>query len=290
MAQVFNRFIDKTSCRLPEVGEIAITDLTADIFLKYDHKNGDVITEINYVDDLIGLELSGYTICGVYSTEVDISEYREYWGEYTSQVDYEVNELHNSIANCCFLSEDEEDSQNFAMYSYMIKTSGDIKKDLEFVNTYEDDDIIRAYGINVSMLTTYNLIEDDILLVANWIAVVCVLVATLMMINYIMVSVKRQKKEFGILRALGASKKSIMTIFLSEVLCISFAQFILSLIGLGALCAIINSTVFFFNFILIGLIPVVGLFVFSFGITLLISILPIKQIVNKTPVEAVRDI
>lgn len=78
-----DRFEDASLCRLPEKeGEIAITDLQASMFMEFGYRGADGrITEISCPDDLIGktlvrgtetgLDETVYTICGVYSTEID---------------------------------------------------------------------------------------------------------------------------------------------------------------------------------------------------------------------------
>lgn len=75
--RVDSRFIDKEICRLPRnESEIAITDLRADMFMEFGFKEEDgTITKISTPDDLIGKKLGQYSICGVFSTEID----REYF-------------------------------------------------------------------------------------------------------------------------------------------------------------------------------------------------------------------
>lgn len=76
---VDERFLDPSLCSLPQkYMDIAITDLKLDAFIMFGYKDADGNTyEISTPDDMIGKKLGDYTVCGVFSTEEDILEYRE---------------------------------------------------------------------------------------------------------------------------------------------------------------------------------------------------------------------
>ena len=69
------------ACRLPQNdSEIAITDYTADMFMRLGYKDADgdgTYYTINSPDELIGRTISGYTICGVYKTDEDKQKFKD---------------------------------------------------------------------------------------------------------------------------------------------------------------------------------------------------------------------
>lgn len=78
-------------CRLPQNdSEIAITDYTADMFMRLGYKDVDgdgTYYTINSPDELIGRTISGYSICGVYQTDEDKKKYQDkYDYDYTGSI------------------------------------------------------------------------------------------------------------------------------------------------------------------------------------------------------------
>ncbi|MBP5343051.1 hypothetical protein J6Y73_03925 [bacterium] len=68
--EIDSRFIDKSLCHPPRnKTEIAITDIRAQVYMDLGFVDEDNnIIEINTPDDLIGIKIGDFTICGVYST------------------------------------------------------------------------------------------------------------------------------------------------------------------------------------------------------------------------------
>ena len=134
-----DRFVNPDLCRVPETcGEIAITDMTADFFMRFGYvetrvnaygeelsDDNLVIEKISSPDDLIGKTLwrnevndNGvwyypFKIVGVYSTEIDREEVKNTVNEYDATLSFDSytysnmfrSGIINSVINCYFIKE-----------------------------------------------------------------------------------------------------------------------------------------------------------------------------------------
>lgn len=289
------RFVDKSLCKLPQVGEIAITDYIADKFLRYGYKQADdTVIDIATPDDLIGLELDGRKISGVYSTEVDLDIYREFDYYYNDYISNMLNGMPRSIFTCRFTHIDDP---LFDRYDgVMIKLSGNISKDTELLLALSDKrsvtnpnpiiaQIISPYSTFMMDATAY---ERYVMPVALAVAVAFLVISMLLTMNYLSTSIGFKKRELGILRALGARRRDIIIVCLSESLLLAAVEFVISLIGVGILCAVLNG-VFYTSMFSLGILPILTLFALSFGVTAIATILPALRLANKTPIEAMKS-
>lgn len=120
--------------------------------------------------------------------------------------------------------------------------------------------------------------------------------AILLMFNFISTSIVTQKRQVGILRALGASMLDVFKIFLIEALTIALSCTLLSCIGTGILCEVINTiliqqmgithvSMFVFSSTSVCLIAGISIF------TALISTwIPVAFYSRRPPAESIREI
>ena len=118
--------------------------------------------------------------------------------------------------------------------------------------------------------------------------------AGLLLLNFISVSIASKSKDIGILRAVGARGSDVFKIFYSESSIIAGICFILSVIGTGIVCFLMNREMvnsllgvplLEFGILNIGLILGVSI-VFSF----IATFLPVMLAAKKPPVEAIRSL
>ncbi|MBR7096041.1 MAG: FtsX-like permease family protein, partial [Clostridia bacterium] len=108
-----------------------------------------------------------------------------------------------------------------------------------------------------------------------------------------LISVQERTKEIGILRAIGASKRNVSSMFNAETLIIGFAS---GLVGVGLtylLCIPINAIIQTLTGIpnLSAVLPIevaVILILISMELTLLAGIIPSRSAARKDPVVALR--
>jgi ABC-type antimicrobial peptide transport system permease subunit len=114
------------------------------------------------------------------------------------------------------------------------------------------------------------------------------LFAALLTMSFISVSLDLKKKDIGILRALGAGKRDIAVICLSESLLIALINFAVSLIGIIAICIALNAVIGFSLFFM-GFLPIAMLLLLCTGVTALATILPVLKITRRKPVDIINN-
>ena len=118
--------------------------------------------------------------------------------------------------------------------------------------------------------------------------------ASLLLSNFIAVSISYKKQEIGILRAIGSRSNDVFRIFFSEAFVIAMINYVLSVISTVLLTIVINSTlrddtglqISVLNF---GIRQVIVLFILCVAIASIASFLPVKKIASKKPIDAIRN-
>ncbi len=179
-----------------------------------------------------------------------------------------------------------------------------------YASTFENKDIIEEFiaeyneGVDELYQITYTdyvgLMMSSITTIINAITYVLIafvavsLVVSSIMIGVItLISVQERTKEIGILRAIGASKKNVSSMFNAETVIIGFTSGLLGVLITYLLCIPINAILH----VVTGLnnlnaylpIPVaVILVVISVCLTLISGIIPSRSAAKKDPVVALR--
>lgn len=179
-----------------------------------------------------------------------------------------------------------------------------------YASSFENKDVIEeaiaAYNENVDELeeiayTDYiGLMMSSITTIINAITYVLIafvaisLVVSSIMIGVItLISVQERTKEIGILRAIGASKKNVSSMFNAETVMIGFASGTLGVVITYLLCIpinlILNAVTGIANLDAILPLPVaLILIVISVLLTLIAGIIPSRSAAKKDPVVALR--
>ncbi len=274
------RFADKSLCRLPRnLNEIAITDIELDLYIRYGYRtDGGEIVKITKPDDMIGRTMDGFTVCGVYSTEVDRELFKQLDKDYYGMTRKEIelfksgigvgyhldnrmntykNGLKYSLVNKIFVAEGfiekfyeeyivnrEYDENDLSIF---IRLSGDYEKDyallkkIEYVN-------LRGYkeycynsfvsGFSRSPIDFWKHFDNQFTLIPSGVAGA---LAVLITLNFLLVSVDMRNRELKILRSLGAGKNCVRFICLVEGFILSLVNFVLSVAGIFIACAVMNA-------------------------------------------------
>ncbi len=120
------------------------------------------------------------------------------------------------------------------------------------------------------------------------------LFASLMLMNFIAISIADKKREIGILRALGSRKSDVFGIFFNEALIIAFINFVLSTVATFVASIIINNflrtdfqlIITVLNFSIRQIILIGGV---SVLVAFLSSLIPVLNIVKKQPIDAINN-
>lgn len=168
------------------------------------------------------------------------------------------------------------------------------------------EDIIKKYNDNVDELSkiTYTdyvgIMMSSVTTIINAITYVLVafvgvsLIVSSIMIGVItLISVQERTKEIGILRAIGASKKNVSSMFNAETVIIGFTSGLLGVVITYLLCIPINAILHHMTGLsnLTAILPwqiAVALIIISVLLTLVSGIIPSASAAKKDPVVALR--
>lgn len=145
-------------------------------------------------------------------------------------------------------------------------------------------------GIMMSSITT---IIDAITYVLIAFVAISLVVSSIMIGVITLISVQERTKEIGILRAIGASKKDVSSLFSAETMIIGFASGALGVLITCLLCIPINAIIYALTGIagLRAYLPLgaaVTLIIISIVLTLISGVIPSKSAAKKEPVVALR--
>ncbi len=118
------------------------------------------------------------------------------------------------------------------------------------------------------------------------------LFASLMLFNFISVSISSKSKEIGILRAVGARRADVFKIFIAEALIITMTCFIISAVLSYLLCMYMNmfllTNAVKISILSYGIINVAMLFAIVVFISALATFIPVFKAAGKSPVDSIR--
>ncbi len=145
-------------------------------------------------------------------------------------------------------------------------------------------------GIMMSSITT---IINAITYVLIAFVAISLIVSSIMIGVITLISVQERTKEIGILRAIGASKKDVSSMFNAETIIVGFASGLLGVVVTYLLCIPINAILLHFTEIanLRAILPVsaaIILVAISVCLTLISGIIPSRSAAKKDPVVALR--
>ena len=158
------------------------------------------------------------------------------------------------------------------------------KEDLEKIK-YTD-----YIGIMLSSITT---IINAITYVLIAFVAISLVVSSIMIGVITLISVQERTKEIGILRAIGASKKNVSSMFTAETVMIGFTSGLLGVLVTYALCIPINAIIQHLTGIanLKAVLPISAAIILtciSIILTLISGLIPSKSAAKKDPVIALR--
>ncbi len=203
---------------------------------------------------------------------------------------------HSNLINLGYQNFDEPTAISVTFYSFEAKENF-----LSFIDKYnedakknnEEDKVIRYTDTMGILMSSVKKIVDSVSYVLIAFVSIALIVSSIMIGIITYISVLERTKEIGILRAIGASKKNISSIFNAETFIIGLLS---GIIGIGftlAVIPIINKVIHDLtnNLNINASIPIVAaiiLIVLSVILTLIGGLIPSRMASKKDPVEALR--
>ena len=172
---------------------------------------------------------------------------------------------------------------------------------IEFLDKYnkkmenmDDEKVIKYTDITGILMSSVKVIVDSVSYVLIAFVSISLIVSSIMIGIITYISVLERTKEIGVLRAIGASKRNISSIFNAETFIVGLFAGILG-IGVSLLLLIpINSVIHSVtnNLNITAVLPIEGaviLVILSVILTLIGGLIPSKQAAKKDPVLALRS-
>jgi len=162
---------------------------------------------------------------------------------------------------------------------------------------YRDDDVKIRYAMNnavVYELDTFHQIIKVAAKILFWVAVFFAVFASILMANFISVSISYKRSEIGILRAIGSRSNDVFRIFFSESFVIAMIEFVLTSLLCFAGVTVLNSVVRSQTGILITLLhfgvrQIALVLIISVAVAALASFFPVRKAASKKPIDAIRN-
>ena len=189
---------------------------------------------------------------------------------------------------------DLDDPASINIYASSFENKEVIEQAIADYNATVDDLAQIQYtdyvGLMMSSITT---IINAITYVLIAFVAVSLIVSSIMIGVITLISVQERTKEIGILRAIGASKRNVSSMFNAETLIIGFTSGALGVLITYLLCIPINMILHHFTGIgaLSAFLPpwvAVVLILISMALTLFSGIIPSRSAAKKDPVVALR--
>jgi putative ABC transport system permease protein len=185
----------------------------------------------------------------------------------------------------------------FALSDMPTDTAGVRKLVNLHYGTFDDKTATILYLLNnptMDNLTGVNFTFESLSKVFLYLGLGFAVFASLMLANFISVSIASKKREIGILRAVGARGRDVFHIFFTESMIITLINYVLTMIALGLTCFFINRALRTnAGLSLTILILSVRQFAIVLAVCLLVaflaSFLPVFHISHKRPIDAIQN-
>ncbi len=231
-------------------------------------------------------------LAGAFDMAIDGFTTEQYASYYDDILEFSSSTYDRNMRTLGYVNLDDPSSINLFASSFANK---DIIEDA--ITEYNDsvDELSQIsytdyVGLMMSSITT---IIDAITYVLIAFVAISLIVSSIMIGVITLISVQERTKEIGILRAIGASKRNVSSMFNAETVIIGFTSGTLGVLITYLLCIPINSILHHLTGInnLDAILPIpvaVILVLISMALTLLSGIIPSKSAAKKDPVVALR--
>jgi putative ABC transport system permease protein len=189
---------------------------------------------------------------------------------------------------------DIETPSSINLYATTFDAKGVIEEEIEAYNqTVEESSKITYTDYVGLMMSSVTTIIDAVTYVLIAFVAVSLIVSSIMIGVITLISVQERTKEIGILRAIGASKRNVSSMFNAETVIIGFSSGLVGVLITYLLCIPINAILHLLTGIsnLSAVLPLptaLILIAISISLTLISGIIPSRAAAKKDPVVALR--
>jgi len=205
--------------------------------------------------------------------------------------------VENADTNLLLLGyQDLEEPTNISFY---FKDFDSKELFLDFLDEYNEkmekedsEKVIKYTDITGMLMSSVKTIVDSVSYVLIAFVSISLIVSSIMIGIITYISVLERTKEIGVLRAIGASKRNISSIFNAETFIVGLFSGALGILTTLALLLPVNAIIHSINADITALLPIgaaIILVILSVILTLIGGLIPSKQAAKKDPVLALRS-
>ena len=188
-----------------------------------------------------------------------------------------------------------QDLNSPTMMSFYFKDFESKENFIDFIDNYndnaEEEQVLAYTDITGILMSSVKTIVDSVSYVLIAFVSISLVVSSIMIGIITYISVLERTKEIGVLRAIGASKKNISSIFNAETFIVGFFAGILGIFVTLIFLIPINLIIHSINTDITALLPITAaivLVILSVILTLIGGIIPSRTAAKKDPVLALR--
>ena len=191
--------------------------------------------------------------------------------------------------------EEEADAMYLYLFAPIVKNSSYLSKLFAKIGVKNPDTDI-FYGTNNSLYDNVMMTSEYVHMLSTiflGVGLGLALFASLMLFNFISVSISNKKKEIGILRAVGARGTDVFKIFFAESGIIVGICTVLALIGTIGLSIVLNNVLkssigIAVSIFVFGPVPALVMIALAAVVAFIATYLPVRAAAKKKPVDSIR--
>ena len=276
--------------RLPEnSSEIAISECLVNTFMIAGIEEDGEVYSISSAEDIIGHKLPINKIISDNSWSGDTDDKTITGVVYTRCTREEAinHDSKPSFHDKLYISSDYFDGYT-RIVSTLPEEYGDIYELAEFVLNYADGDY--SYKFSIEEIGRLYSASDMALMLKNlclYLSAIFFVFAALLIINLVSVSVRRQMKEIGILKSLGADFKNLCKIYGGSNLIlggiISVITLVATTVGVHYVNVYFNTEAGVVNIIKYSAVACISLVAIILAVSVMASIVPLIKLKKRSP-------
>ncbi len=183
-------------------------------------------------------------------------------------------------------------------YSHLLtqlKGNSNDKQLIRNIEEYTDGPLFYSVQTTATpVLDDFSDMIETLAKVLLWVGVGLAVFAGLMLMNFISVSITYKKREIGILRAIGARRKDVFSIFFAESFVICMINFVLATIGCAVTCGIINSSIASktgtsLTLMMFGFPQILLMLGVAVGVAVISTFIPVNKFAKKNPIDSINN-
>ena len=265
---VFNEYIGFDEVTSMYIAKKYPSKINKKIKLKVQNKENDSIVFENVEFTIVGVAMSNIP-------NMIENNYFQIYLDNETMIEHVKSDFHNSVT---LLKLSDDYQSNYKLLTKLRREYNVVTDTIYSRFIYDNEQFQRNLGITFWMF-----------------ALIMAIITTLSIISLISFSIMDQRREIGIIRALGSRTKDVLKIYLLESFVISSIVFVCSLVLCFAIVLLTNvitskTTLPNITFISVQIFAIVIIFISSLIVINLATLIPVRKVSKMKPIDAIKEI